>query len=282
MATEVRSREARSRAEEALVRFALLAGDHATDFVVIGGLNPDFLAPSAPVPHLGTTDVDLLFELGFIYDREEMDFAWLDRVLLEGGFKEIAESGWQWNGILGESLVRLDLLCDVTDGPGQTIVLPGASKSAVQNLDGPAAALRDPIVRSLSVPVHVRAEVSGAPESVQLKFASLGGYIAAKSAALLARRLDKDAYDLMFVIMFGDGGARAAAAAAAAADAPPHRTPTAQTIRRAIERIVDANAGLVASVVSLLEQAGDDTDRAQLTTDVELAAKQFLDAFPAP
>lgn len=279
MGIEERSRETRTRAEEALVRFALLAGHHATDFVVIGGLNPDFLAPSAPVPHLGTTDVDLLFELGFIYDREELDFAWLDRVLVDGGFKEIAGSGWQWNGILGESLVRLDLLCDVADGPGQTIVLPGASMSAAQNLDGPAAALRDPILRSLRIPAHVLAEVPGAPDAVQLKFASLGGYIAAKSAALLARRLDKDAYDLMFVIMFGDGGARAAAAAAAVTDSPAHRTATAQTIRQAIERIVAADSGLVVSVVNQLEQAGDDTDRAQLTTDVEVAAKQFLDAF---
>ncbi|UJP08904.1 hypothetical protein L2X99_10450 [Microbacterium sp. KUDC0406] len=56
MDSESRNRDTRARAEEALVRFALLAEGHSTDFVVIGGLNPDFLAPYAPNPHMGTTE----------------------------------------------------------------------------------------------------------------------------------------------------------------------------------------------------------------------------------
>jgi len=71
LASELRSRAAPDRAEGALARFALLAAGHTHEFVVIGGLNPDFLAPTAPAPHIGTTDVDLLFEIGFIYDRDE-------------------------------------------------------------------------------------------------------------------------------------------------------------------------------------------------------------------
>ena len=33
------------------MRFALLAGGHTDEFVVIGGLNPEYLATDAPVSH---------------------------------------------------------------------------------------------------------------------------------------------------------------------------------------------------------------------------------------
>lgn len=264
------------------MRFALPAGDHARDFVVIGGLNPDFLAPSAPVPHLGTTDVDLLFELGFIYDRDEQDFAWLDRVLTEGGFTAAQESRWRWDGILGESRVRLDLLCDVPDNPGQAIGLPGAETAVAQNLGGPSAALRTPIVRSLAVSGSTRADFPDAPAEVRLKFASLGGYIVTKSFALLSRGLDKDAYDLMFVILFADGGARSAATAAAeaAAQVQPNRPSSGQVVRDAVTKFTGTDSRLTDAVIRQLVQAGDDSNPDQLRNDVTIAARQFLSAFP--
>ncbi len=266
------------------MRFALLAGDHATDFVVIGGLNPDFLAPAAPVPHQGTTDVDLLFELGFIYDRDELDFGWLDRVLDAGEFTAVSDAGWQWNGVLGDTFVRLDLLCDVPDSPGLAIVLPGAETATAQNLGGPAAALQDALTRSLLVTDAVRADFPSAPESVSLKFANLGGYIVAKSFALLSRSFDKDAYDLLFVIMFADGGARSAATAAEVASKriQPNRTRNVEVVRDAVRRFTETNSSLTDAVVRQLVQAGDDSDPEQLRTDVTIAARQFLEAFPAP
>lgn len=280
MDSEPRNRVARARAEEALVRFTLLTGSHATDFVVIGGLNPDFLAPSAPHPHLGTTDVDLLFELGFVYDRDELDFGWLDRALADGGFTAVGSvAGWQWTGVLGEALVRLDLLCDVYDSPGQPIHLPGAVEATAQNLTGPAAALHGPIERELVVPEAVKADIPSAPDRVRLKFASLGGYIAAKSAAFMSRDKAKDAYDLAFVIMYGPGGPRAAAAAAAATEAPPHREPIRATIISAITRLADPESPWVDIVIQELHLAGDESDDDQLRTDILQSAAQFLGSY---
>lgn len=277
LASEPRSRESRARAEEALVRFALLAGAHATDFVVIGGLNPDLLAPDSPVPHQGTTDVDLLFELGFVYDREELDFGWLDDVLHAGDFVESRRfAGWQWYGILGATRVRLDLLCDVADNPGQAIHMPGATNAAAQNLEGPAAALHQPVTRSLEVPAALRASSSAVPEQVKLRFASLGGYIAAKSAALLTRGLDKDAYDLMFVIMYAPGGPRSAAVAALDVQVPPGRRSVSETIGPAVQRFVDRTGDWTTIVVGQLFAAGDDSDEDQLRADVSVAASRFL------
>lgn len=284
MDSEPRTRESRARAEEALVRFALLAGDHATDFVVIGGLNPDFLAPTAPVSHLGTTDVDLLFELGFIHDREDLDFGWLDSALREGKFRALPRTTWRWEGSLGDALVRLDLLCDVPDSPGLPIVLPGASEASAQNLGGPAAALRDPLIRSLTVTDSVRADFPDAPELVKLRFARLGGYIVAKSFALLSRDMEKDAYDLMFVVMFAKGGARAVAAATAAESAASpsqfSRPPYHETVREAMSKFIGADSRMRNAVVRQFAQAGDDADPDQLRIDVVAAARQFLEAFP--
>ncbi len=280
MASESRSRTARARAEEALVRFALLTGEHATDFVVIGGLNPDFLAPSAPHPHLGTTDVDLLFELGFAYDRDELDFGWLDEALSSGGFTAVpSRAGWQWTGVLGDALMRLDLLCDVSDNPGQTIHLPGAVEAAAQNLRGPAAALQAPIDRELDVPDSAREDFPNAPDRIRLRFASLGGYLAAKCAALLARDHEKDAYDLAFVVMYAPGGPAAAAAAASAIQALPHQEPIAPTVTSALERLADPDSPWVDSVVEQLRAAGDESDADQLRADVYLSARQFLSTY---
>lgn len=280
MASEQRSRDARARAEEALVRFALLAGEHVEDFVVIGGLNPDFLAPGAPSPHLGTTDVDLLFELGFIYDRDEQDFSWLDRVLVEGGFAPVpAASGWRWDAILGGTRVRLDLLCDVPDSRGQAVVLPGATEASAQNLDGPAAALVDPVERTLLVSTRVRAELPAAPAEVRLRFASHGGYLVAKAAALLARGATKDAYDLMFVIMYGPGGARGAAEAVRAITVPSGRSAVAPIMEAAVNRFVDRSSRWTSAAVQQLLESGDDAEVDQLRTDVSVAARRFLREF---
>lgn len=160
MVSESRSREARARAEEALVRFALLAGQHTSDFVVIGGLNPEFLAPKAPVPHQGTTDVDLLFAIGFDEVGSAPNFSWLDEALEEGGFT--TTNGWRWDAMLGESRVRLEFLCDVWDHVADTFPLTG-SEAVASKLAGPAAALFAPLLRHLPVSSAVRSDIAGAP-----------------------------------------------------------------------------------------------------------------------
>lgn len=279
LSSERRSHQTRTDAEAALVRFALLAGAHAQDFVVIGGLNPDFLAPHAPTPHLGTTDVDLLFELGFVFDREHLNFEWLDEVLERGGFRPRTIAGWQWDGKLVGRPVRLDLLCDVDDSRGQPIVLPGAANATAQNLDGPAAALHDPTERSLTVPTSVLWEFPNAPDAIRLRFASLGGYLASKSAALLARGKVKDAYDLMFVVMYAPGGPAAAARAVADLRLPAHVAPALDVVRSAVAPFTDARSRDVDTVISQLVLAGDGSDPEQLRADVSVSAAQFLDAF---
>lgn len=247
---------------------------------MIGGLNPDFLAPRAPVPHLGTTDVDLLFELGFSYDREEQNFEWLDRVLERGGFTERRGfAGWQWEAELEGSFVRLDLLCDVDDNLGQPIALPGAQLAAAQNLNGPLAALDQPIRRRLPVPESMRVEEPRSPSHVTLRFATLGGYVVAKAAALDARGEAKDAYDLVFVALFNPDGPRGAAKAAKSLRLPPHRQSHFETTRSAFLSISAPEKHLLDRVIRQMKDAGDDAEIEQLRADIEYGVRTFLRAF---
>lgn len=216
---EIRTRDGRARAEEALVRLAIHAGTAIRQIVIIGGLNPDFLAPMAPAPHVGTTDVDILVEVGFVFDRDDLDFAWLEHSLNHmGGVAKGSE--WRWVVAVDTVPVKIELLCDVHDSQGQAVALPGTSGLSAMNLTGPAPARRDSVARRLRVPDHVRRDVPGAPASVTLRFASLGGYLLAKASAMVGRSAAKDEYDFMYVVLYNDAGPRGAFVAIAASLSP--------------------------------------------------------------
>ena len=211
-----RSPYARVLAEEALVRFALALGPRIGNVVIIGGLNPSFLTAQPPVPHLGTTDVDVLLEVGFVFDRDEMDFAWLETGLQSAGFEPnpTGVQPWRWYVRLDGLLVKLDLLCDAYDSPGQELALPGCKTVVAQNLKGPRPALLDSVEHSLAVSIELRAKFPNAPELVAVRFAGLGGYVMSKAAAAVIRGEPKDFYDLAFVLLYNrEGGPEGAARA---------------------------------------------------------------------
>lgn len=246
---------------------------------MIGGLNPDFLAPTAPVPHEGTTDVDLLFEVGFIFDRDELDFSWLDSALTSGGFTAGADPAWQWVATVDDMVIRLDLLCDVPDNPGQALALPGAELAATKNFIGPGPALMAPIERSLEVPASARTQFPGAPSQVVLCFANLGGYLLAKAAAIESRRLPKDIYDLMYVTLYNPGGAREAARVVRSQLAQLTNAANAlQWIVSAIDRFQDALGSEAGIFAATMRRTGDESTDEQLRTDAAVAAQRFLAA----
>lgn len=222
----MRSREARALAESALVRLALHLGDHTDSITVIGGLNADLLTDMSQVPHQGTLDVDLLLQVGLVFDRDENDFGWLQRALTAAGFGLGTEGrGWVWWASIYGAPVRLDVLCDAPDHPGQELALPGATGVCAMNLAGPAPALDDVVLRRLVVDPDDALAV-GLPDAagttVMLRFAGLGGYVLAKAAAAHHRAEPRDFYDLAFVLIHNTAGGPVEAAFAAVAALPPH------------------------------------------------------------
>ncbi|MFB4350771.1 hypothetical protein [Microbacterium sp. CR_7] len=241
---------------------------------MIGGLNPDFLAPRAPIPHQGTTDIDLLFALGFDRVADVPDFSWVDAALDAGGFE--STNGWRWDALLGDARIRLEFLCDVWDHIDDIVPLPGSGRAVASKIAGPAAALHAPMERRLTISSGVRADMSDAPETLTLRFANLGGYLLAKSAAARSRMLSKDKYDLMYVILYNDEGPRGAALAVARQLAATEESSDATEIRRVMERYLDP-AGLWAGVFAdTMIVTGDTASEDQLRADAAEGARAFL------
>lgn len=272
-----RSRGGRARAEEALVRVALLAGNNIDEIVVIGGLNADYLATNAPLPHEGTTDIDMLLEVGVAFDRDDLDFAWLDELLSQGKFESRSAGGWEWDALYGDTRVRLQFLCDDRSRAGQDIALPGASRVAARSFAGPGVMLKDPVARSVPVPDSLRAEFPEAPGAVELRFASLGGYIIAKAFAWESSggKREKAAYDLLYVILHCEGGPRAAAQAVFTVQLNPTQQFDRARALATLSNFVDPGGVPAALYARAMAATGDGEQT--LRNDAAFGVRAFLD-----
>lgn len=285
----MRNRTTREYAERALVRLALAVGDHAASLTVIGGLNADLLTTPPPhAPHQGTVDVDVLLGLELVFDRDEQDFAWLERAF---GALQVRPSrtgrAWQWEMVVDDLPVRIDLLCDVPDRRGQEVVLPGTSDVTAMNIEGPAPAQADVIERVIAVQAEDVAAAANGRTSVTIRFAGLGGYLHAKAAAVVGRGEERDYYDLGFVLLHNQQGGPAAAAIAAFRALPeaPH-SDHAGTFRAALRQMADiqGTAAWTYAAQRMRDGEGDDEvedAEARIAQDVVAAAEQCLGRFDA-
>lgn len=195
-----RDRDARLLAEAGYAALLRAVGTKRDQLLLIGGLVPEHLV-STDEPHQGTNDVDVLLDIGLVYDREERDFGWLEQALEIAGFVTSSpNTGWRWVKDVGGFPIQVEFLVDVLDSADQEIALPGTMTLGAKNLRGPGPALRD--ARDTVV----------AGEAAMV--AGLGGYLAAKGASAYWRRADKDLYDFAWVLVadLRSGERRAAAA----------------------------------------------------------------------
>lgn len=285
MAGEIsRTREARALAEEALVRLVIGSGAQGQALVVIGGLTPDTLVRDDATPHLGTVDVDILVEVGFIYDRGDMDFRWLERALIGSGFERLSdEVKWRWVVKIDGVPIVLEILCDAYDNRGQEISLAGSALVTAMNLAGPGPAHDNSTTHELPIPPALRPSAGG-DETVSVRFADLGAYLLAKATAAVSRAKPKDFYDLGYVILYNAaGGPRAAGLAAAAALPPPDARlhDHVEDFTAAMSQFGVATSEAAEVFASEMSRAGDRTEPAVLEQDVIAAAEICLTAFRA-
>jgi len=240
---------------------------------VIGGLNADLLASAPTAPHQGTVDVDLLIEVGFTFERDDLNLSWIERGLHNAGFEPFpGDQTWRWVVMVDGAPVKVELLCDTPDSRGQQIILSGCAVATAMNLAGPAAAA-DGIPRSL-----VADETDAEP--VTIRFASLGGYVLAKAAAVVGRGLDKDLYDLAFVLLHNtDGGPAAAGTAAHDALPQPAFTDHAGDLRAALHLFDDPNKAGPRVYAAQRTRDGEDAPIDVLAQDAVGAALECLGAF---
>ncbi|MEJ8284716.1 hypothetical protein [Curtobacterium citreum] len=186
-ASAPRSRDARALAEAGFAALLKAVGPNRGRLLLIGGLVPEHLVHSDE-PHQGTNDVDILLDIGLVYDRDGLDFAWLEQALETAGFvTSTPNTGWRWLKEISGFPIQVEFLVDVPDNLDQEIALPGAETLGAKNLRGPGPALRD--VHD-TVVAGERATVTG-----------IGGYLSAKGASAYWRRADKDLYDFAWVLV---------------------------------------------------------------------------------
>lgn len=199
---ERRSREARARAELALVRLMHALGDEDVFLVVLGGLVPEVLASGeASVPeHLGTTDVDVLL---VTHIDPDADVGKVERALECLGFEaDPNEDGWRWRGPIDGVSVKLEFLCDLPDYREGEVVRPSGCRAlGAQNLRGTGYVARDFAWEELSGEL-----ADGSPVIVRVRFAGLEGYLLSKCVAVRTRAATKDYYDLAYVLQHNRAG----------------------------------------------------------------------------
>ncbi len=200
-----RSRATRAAAERALVRVVHHYGSRP-EFVVLGGLVPDWLCSGTRLEHAGTIDIDVQVDLEIT--SGSVNVARLERALRNAEFEPDDEKLWRWvEGGQRRVVVTFELLADLETAPANSIVSFRECESmGAVNLRGSSFASRDFEVRELT------ARVGDHPRTIEVSVAGLAGFLLSKNAAAHSRRKPKDWYDLAFVLRFNDdGGPRAAA-----------------------------------------------------------------------
>lgn len=268
-----RSREARALAEEALLRLLAALEGQDIHLVVLGGLVPEILTrgQGETVPrHLGTADVDIHISLGIDPGR---DLSPLERALETiGATLDRKIDGWRWRIRVGDARVKIEFLCDRDDAVAdQAIALQGCRVVTAANLRGTGFVARDWVEEQLT------GTIDSEQVTVSAKYAGLEGYLLAKAHAVRQRGLDRDCYDLVFVLIYNRAGGPGQAAERLRSGQFAADVTNARAVWREIEaRFADASAfgpQSYAEQALLVEPEGD---IAELRQDAVGAVAEFI------
>jgi hypothetical protein len=208
--------------------------------------------------------------------EDEGAYSTLETNLKRAGFSRVDGSSWRWCADVDGHVVVLELLGDSTAAEPGTVFVPkvtppaGGGGVGLLCVRGVELAFRDSlaVVRELIL-------LDGACSSVEFQVANLAPFVALKADAYLDRRKPKDAYDLVYVLRWWDGGPDAAAAAIAAS--PIAGEPF---VRSAIERVVGEFAGpdRVGAVDYAALAARTEAETIRARNEAVLVVRQFSEA----
>ncbi len=276
MSEEPRSRTARARAETALVRLLHELREDEPFLIVLGGLVPDVLTRNltGAVPeHLGTTDVDVLLITHVEPDR---DLGAVEQALERLDFDpDPNQDGWRWRGLIDDSPVLIEFLCDLPDyREGESIRPNGCRKLAAANLRGTGFVARDFEWEHLDGRLD-----DDTPVRVRVRFAGLAGYLLSKCVAVRSRAAPKDYYDLAYVLQHNQaGGPEQAARLLRTGDLADALSPLRSTFREVRERYRGPSDAGPRAYAEAAAQVNPATDEAELRADAVDVVHRFFDA----
>jgi len=193
-----------------LVRIVAAYGK-VPEFVLLGGLVPDLLCSESAHRHVGTTDVDVQVDVEI--HRGSLNAAQLERALYKADFRPDTERVWRWKDQSTPAMVvKVEFLADLDDKPAQaTILFDDCESLGAVNLRGTGFAAEDWELRPIT------ANLGAGLMTVEVRVATLPAYLLAKMHAARGRGLEKDWYDVAYVLIHNDDGGPVPAAQRVAA-----------------------------------------------------------------
>lgn len=245
-----RSLEARNRVLIALMRvFEGLSSSFVDKVRVIGGLVPEALVIDGAPAHQGTADADLQLDL-VLADGSSARF--LEEGLLREGFSPTGVGGWRWSG---PGSLKVEFLCDQPDlAYERPHRLADCEEISAMNLAGTGFAARAaPLDRAILI-------VDGKPVDCPIPFAGLAGYVMAKAAAATHRGLDRDYFDLAYVLIWNKWGGAVPAALEVAGQLQDDHEAVLTCVRRIAEKYRDIGGVAARALPSGLAAHSSDAD----------------------
>lgn len=271
--------ETTARCERALVTILGNVGLWRERIYLAGGLVPRYLTgeiPDGAPAHVGTTDVDLVIALAV--EAESPDTYWTLATNLErAGFKQ-TEPSFRWRREVEGIPAIVELLGESGDAdPGRVFrprVENTGSKLALLNIPGATLAARDFVVVELE-----RERLDGGGLSkVDVRVANVLPYTVFKVHAFQDRHENKDAYDLVFTLLFYPGGPAAAGAAAATSPLADDGQ-VVSGLALLEERCVSTDSDAPAAYAAFVAEPGDAEEAARRRQEAVATVREFLRAF---
>lgn len=271
--------ETTARCERALLTLLGDLGPWRERIYLAGGLAPRYLVgrlPEGAAAHVGTTDVDLIIGLA-LGDESAETYRTLQNNLDTSGFTQ-AEPSFRWERKVDGIKVAVEFLCETESVEQGRIFRPKGehtgSKLGAFNVRGAQLAALDFIEHEIE---GERLDGGGASR-VTLRVANVLPYVVLKINAFQDRHANKDAYDLVFVLLnYGDG---AREAGAVAARSPVARSPqVAAAMVLLAERFETVSHDGPSAYAQFLAAPGDVDDGARLRQEALAVVRAFLSAF---
>ena len=225
-----------------LIELANLLGNREC-IVLVGGWVPELILSSPGHPHVGTTDVDLAFDVRAMAPGEHKII--IDTIR-HNGYAPGTDEGVLYRKMKRENLefnVQVDLLADFDEGNKQEDQIRGFQR--VRGCD---------LFFDSAVEVSIRGKLpEGAMASVKIRVSALVPFIAAKGFALDDRKNPKDAYDIYYCISNYHHGLDALVDEFRSFAGKPDVKEGLQKIKKHFTSVAAAGPGLVADFEGMIE-----------------------------
>jgi peptide deformylase len=271
------SPETALKCEAALVTLLGNIGPWANRLVIVGGLAPRYIVrelPAGAIPHIGTTDVDVVVQLAL--DRTEETYATLKANLLRSDFKPTRLS-YQWMHESGGAKVLLEFICDTPEvEPGRIFNPKGeglGSGFGAFNVRGANLAHSDYFMHELTADRLG----GGGRSTVKFRVCGILPFVVLKIFAFQERHERKDAYDLVYCLMNYTGGPQGAARDAARSPVLNDKTVGA-ALSLLAERFGAPDLDGPAEYTAFVSDPSDEDGVARQRLDAVAAVEEFLAA----